>query len=210
MKPTIKSLICHLALAAPCLGAISFSLPGTSESASWALTSAVHPGFNTFGTAANPWGSAVTPDAGTASALLNKIGGSGYIGSSFLYTAGAVGNFSISDTSSIASLATIVFQGRISDPLVTMVLNYNGGSQGLPADFTNVVAGGPYPDRAWQWDLSTISGITSYEILYSGHHAATSLTVTTGDSFLQVIPEPSTAVLGMATLGFTFIRRRRA
>ncbi|MES2660086.1 MAG: PEP-CTERM sorting domain-containing protein [Verrucomicrobiota bacterium] len=206
----MKSLLCLFALAVPCFGAISFSLPGATESASWTLTSAVHPGFNTFGTAANPWGSAVTPDAGAASAVLNKTDGSGYIGGAFLYTAGTSGSFSISDTSSIASLATIVLQGRISDPLTTMVLNYNGGSQALPADFSVVVAGSPYPDRAWQWDLSGISGITSYEILYSGHHAATTLSVTTGDTFLQVIPEPSTAVLGVAALGLTFIRRRRA
>ncbi len=206
----MKSLLCLFALAVPSFGAISFSLPGASESASWTLTSAVHPGFNTFGTAANPWASAVTPDAGTASAVLNKTGGSGYIGGSFLYTAGAVGSFSISDSSSIPSLATIVLQGKISDPLASMVLNYNGGSQALPATFSAVVAGSGYPDRAWQWDLSGISGITSYEILYSGHHAANSLSVTTGDSFLQVIPEPSTGMLGLAALGLTFIRRRRA
>jgi hypothetical protein len=206
----MKILFCLFALAATSFGAISFSLPGTSESASWTLTSAVHPGFNTFGTAANPWSSAVSPDAGTAGALLSKTSGSGYIGGSFLYTAGTVGSFSISDTSSIPSLATLVFQGKISDLLDSVVLNYNGGSQALPADFSVVVAGSGYPDRAWQWDLSGVSGITSYEILYSGHHAANSLSVTAGDSFVQVIPEPSAALLGAAALGFTLVRRRRA
>lgn len=206
----MKSLLCLFALAVPSFGAISFSLPGASESASWTLTSAVHPGFNTFGTAANPWTSAVTPNAGTASAVLNKTGGSGYIGGSFLYTAGNVGSFSIAGTSSIGSLATIVFQGKISDVFDSMVLNYNGGSQALPATFSTVVPGTGYPDRAWQWDLSAVSGITSYEIFYSGHHAANTLSVTTGDTYLEVIPEPSTGLLGLAALGLTFIRRRRA
>ena len=166
----MKSLFCLIGLAVPALGAISFSLPGISESASWTLTSALHPGFNTFGTAANPWASAVTSDAGTASVVLSKI----------------------------------------SDPLISMVLNYNGGSQALPADFSVVIAGSGYPDRAWQWDLSAVSSITSYEILYSGHHAANSLSVTTGDTFVQVIPEPSMSLLGAAALAFTLIPRRRA
>ena len=206
----MKSIICLFTLAIPSLGAISFILPGSSESASWKLTSAMHPGFNTFGTAGNPWTSAVTPDAGTASALLNKISGSGYIGGSFLYTAGLVGSFSIADVSSLSSLATIIMQGQISDPLATMVLNYNGGSQALPADFFGTVASSGYPDRAWQWDLTAVPGISSYEILYSGHHAANSLSVTTGDTFVQIIPEPTVGLLGLAALGLTFIRRRHA
>ena len=206
----MKSIIYLFALVVPSLGAISFSLPGSSESASWTLTNALHPGYNTFGTAANPWSSTVSPDAGTASALLSKISGSGYIGGSFLYTAGVVGSFSISDLSSISSLATLILQGQISDPLASMVLNYNGGNQALPADFSGVVAGSGYPDRAWQWDLSAVPSITSYEILYSGHHAANSLSVTTGDSFVQVIPEPTTGLLGLTALGLTLIRRRRA
>lgn len=206
----MKSIFCLLAFAAPVLGAISISLPGTAESASWTLTNAVHPGFNSFATAANPWASAVSSDAGTASAALTKISGSGYIGGSFLYTAGTVGNFSISGMSTIGSLETLVFQGRISDPFDSIILNYNGGTQALPADFSAVVSDAPYPDRAWQWDLSGIAGVSSYEILFSGHVAVPSMSVTTGDSFAQVIPEPSAALLLGAALGSTFIRRRRA
>jgi hypothetical protein len=206
----MKSVLYYLALAGPAFGAISISLPGTSESAFWTLNSAAHPGFNSFGTAANPWVSAVAPDAGTAGAVLNKIGGSGYIGGSFLYTASVLGSFSISDSASIGAPKTVVFQGGISDPFGSIVLNYNGGTQSLAADFSALVAGAPYPDRAWQWDLSGIPGITSYEILISGHFAATSMSVTAGDSFVRVIPEPSTVLLGVAALGFTLTRRRRA
>ncbi len=206
----MKSVLYLLALAGSAFGAISFSLPGTSESAIWTLTSAAHPGFNSFGTAANPWVSAVSPDAGTAGAVLNKTSGSGYIGGSFLYTASTVGSFGISDSAPLGFLKTVVFQGGISDPFDSVVLNYNGGTQSLPADFSAVVAGSLYPDRAWQWDLSGIPGITNYEILISGHFAATSMSVTAGDTFVQVIPEPSAVLLGAAALGITLTRRRRA
>lgn len=206
----MKFLLCLFTLAVPAFGTISISLPGTSESASWTLTSAVHPGFNSFGTAANPWATAVSPDAGTASAALTKVSGSGYIGGTFLYTAGSLGSFRISDIASLSALETVVFQGKISDPLASIVLNYNGGSQALPADFSVVVAGSGYPDRGWQWDLSGVAGISSYEILISGHFAANAMAVTAGDSFVQVIPEPSVCLLGFAALGFTLTRRRRA
>jgi hypothetical protein len=206
----MKFLFCLFALAAPAFGAISFSLPGTTESASWTLTSAVHPGFNSFGTAANPWASAVAPDAGTAVAGFGKTGGSGYIGGSYLYTAGTVSSFSVAGTSSIGSLETIVFQGNISALFDSIVLNYNGGSQALPASFYTEAASTPYADRAWQWDLSKLPGVTRYEILFSGHVAVPSLSVTAGSSFVQAIPEPSAALLGAAALGFTLIRRRRA
>lgn len=205
----MKSLFYLLALAGPAFSAISISLPGNSESASWTLTSAVHPGFNSFGTAANPWASAVSPDAGTAGVVLNKTSGSGYIGGTFLYTASVVGSFSVTDSTPLGSLKTVVFQGGISDPFDSIVLNYNGGTQALPAIFSAVVTGAPYPDRAWQWDLSAVPAISSYEILISGHFAATSISVTAGDSFAQVIPEPSACLLGITAFGLTFIRRRR-
>ncbi len=206
----MKFLFCLAALVSPAFSAISLSLPGGSQTASWTLMSSVHPGFNTFGTAANSWASAVSPDAGTASATFSKNAGTGYIGGSFLYTAGTIGSFSISDTAPIGSLETIVFQGAISDPFDSLVLNYNGGAQALPADFSTMVAGSPYPDRAWQWNLSEIPNITSYEIQFSGHIAITTMSLLAGNSFVQVIPEPSAALLAATALGFIFIRRRRA
>ncbi len=112
----MKSIFTLFALAGSALGAVSFNLPGDSESASWALSSTNHPGFNTFRTAANPWTSTVSPDAGSASAVLGKVSGSGYIGSEFLYTAAVTGVFSIQDTSPLANLAIVIFHGRISDP----------------------------------------------------------------------------------------------
>ena len=207
----MKLLFCLFALALPASAAISISLPGSTETATWALTSSTYAGFNSFGTAANAWAGPAA-GSGSASAMFNKVSGSGYIGSSFMYTAGTNGGFRVYDDTPIASLETLVFQGKISDVFTTIpILNFNGGSQALAADFSAVVTGGGYPDRAWQWDLSGIAGpITSYEILFDGHFAATSLQLDAGNSFVQVIPEPSVGVLGIAALGLTFIRRRRA
>lgn len=207
----MKSLLCLLALSIPAFGAISISLPGTTESASWTLNSANYAGFNTFGTAANAWSTSAV-GVGTASAMLNKISGSGYIGGSFMYTASVNGGFRLYDDSPQASLQTVVFQGAISDVFNAVPkLNYNGGTQAIEPVFSTIVAGSPYPDRAWQWDLSGVVGaITSYEILFDGHFASNSLRLDTGSSFAQVIPEPSAGLLGAAAMGLAFIRRRRA
>lgn len=204
----MKSLLCLFALSIPAFGAISINLPGPTESASWTLTSANYAGFNNFGTAANAWSTSAA-GVGTASAMLNKVSGSGYIGGSFLYTAGTDGGFRVYDDSPQASLKTIIFQGNISADFAP-VLNINGGSQALVPAFSAVAAAGTYPDRAWQWDLSSAGSITSYEILFEGHVAITSLKIDTGSQYTALIPEPSTSLLGAAAMGLAFIRRRRA
>ena len=211
----MKFLLCLFALAIPSFGAISYSLPGSTEKSTWVLNNTNYPSatYRSFGTAGLAWGAAAAPTSGMSSALLNKVSGFGYMsGAGFMYTAGEEGFFSISDSSPVASIQSIILQGGISDPLSgTPVLNYNGGGQAVAAQYFAVFAGSPYPDRVWQWDLSAIAGpITRYEILFSGHFASNSLTIDTSDSFLQVIPEPSAALLGLASLGLTFIRRRRA
>ncbi|MEO5713941.1 MAG: hypothetical protein ABIT37_10685 [Luteolibacter sp.] len=211
----MKSIFCLIALSLPLSAAVTFSLPGTTEKSTWILNNSNYPSatYRAFGTADQPWGAPAAPTSGNSSALFDKTSGYGYMsGSGFMYTAGADGSFRIHDDSPIASMQTLVFQGGISDgPTAEPVLNINGGSQAIPATYFAVLSGSPYPDRAWQWDLSGISDpITSYEILFSGHFAVTSLTVDAGSSFVQVIPEPSVGLLGIAATGLTLIRRRRA
>lgn len=211
----MKSIICLFALCLPLSAAITYSLPGSTEQSTWVLNNTNYPSvtYRSFGTADQPWLAAAIPTSGTSSAVLNKVSGYGYMsGSGFMYTAGADGTFSISDSSPLVSMQTIILQGGISDPMTSIpVFNYNGGSQGIEAQYFSVFAGSPYPDRVWQWDLTAIAGpITSYEVVFTGHFAATSLTIDTSNTYQQVIPEPSTAVLGLAALGLTFIRRRRA
>lgn len=202
-------------LGLPASAAITFSLPGTVENAVWALGSANYPSatYNSFGTAATAWGADAIPTSGVSGAALRKISGSGYMSAAgFLYTAGASGGFRLFDDEPLANLQTVVFQGSISDVFDGMpVLSYNGGSQSIVAGFSNSVLGAGYPERAWQWDLSGIpEPITSYEILFSGHFAATSLAVATGSVFTQVIPEPSGALLGAVALFISLLRRSRA
>ncbi|TAG08654.1 MAG: PEP-CTERM sorting domain-containing protein [Verrucomicrobia bacterium] len=204
-----------VSLTLPLQAAIVVNLPGASENATWILNSANYPSasYNSFGTAATPWAAPATPTAATASALLNKISGSGYMsGAGFMYTTQASGGFRVYDDAPLANLETIVFQGSISDFFnAGPVLNYNGGSQALMADFSMILAATPYSDRAWQWDLSAIAEpIANYEIVFSGHFAAASLRLNQGDQFQQIIPEPSSLLLSLAGLGLSFTRRRHA
>ena len=209
----MKSILFLFALNLPLSAAISFTLPGTAETSSWVLNRTNYPSvtYNTFGTAANPWGAPAIPTSGNSSALFNKVSGRGYMAATFMYTATVVGSFRVHDESPLADLETVILQGAISDPFESMpVFNFNGGSQAIPANFSAMVPGTNYPGRAWQWDLSNVAGsIDRYEILFSGHFAATSLRVDSGNTFFQVIPEPSSALLACAALGFTLIRRRR-
>ncbi len=210
----MKPILLLFALALPLSAAISFTLPGITETSSWELNRTKYPSvtYNSFGNAANPWASPAIPTSGDSSALFDKISGSGYMGASFMYTATVLGGFRIYDESPVANLRMVIMQGNISDVFEDLpILNFNGGNQSIPASFSTIVPGANYPDRAWQWDLSGVIGpIDRYEILFSGHFAATSLRVDSGDTFLQVIPEPSSALLGCGALASTLIRRRRA
>ena len=194
--------------------AITYILPGASEQSTWILNNTNYPTatYRSFGTAAQPWGAAALPTSGTSSATLEKVSGSGYMSSAgFMYTAGQIGNFRISDTSPLASMETLIFQGGISAPFDRApIFNYNGGTQAIAAQYFLLSPGTPYPDRVWQWDLTGIMDpLTSYEILFSGHVAATSLTIDVSNSYLQIIPEPSTGLLGISALVLTLICRRR-
>jgi hypothetical protein len=209
----MNSILFLFALNLPLSAAISFTLPGIAETSSWELnrTNYLSVTSNTFRTATIPWVASAIPTSGTSSALFNKVSGGGYMATTFMYTAPVGGSFRLYDESPLAEMETIVMQGYISDALDGMpVFNFNGGSQSIPASFSTIVSGATYPARAWQWDLSGVVGpIHRYEILFSGHFAATSLRVDSGNTFFQVIPEPSSALLACSALGFTLIRRRR-
>lgn len=209
----MKSISLLFLITFPVSAAVSVNLPGVSETGNWARFSpATHPGYNTFSTASNPWPAPVA--AVGSGAMLNKLSGSGYFsGGNFIYTAGVDGTFGIRDDSPLAAIRTLIFQGAISGDVTTIALNYNGGTQSLAADYflisDNVAPA--YDDYVWQWDLSGIGNpITSYEVVFGGHIAMTSLQVKVGDTFVQVIPEPSIAVLVAGAGLLTSIRRRRA
>jgi hypothetical protein len=208
----MKFVSCLFALTLPLSAAINITLPGSTESSTWVLNSTNYtpPDYPAgFAGPVSAWGAAAAPTSGSSSALLNKVSGGGGFFPTYMYTEGSIGSFRLYDDNPLASLQTLVFQGNLSAD-VAPVLNINGGAQSIAATYFYQSEIPGYDDFAYQWDLSAAGPITSYEILFSGHFAATSLKVDTGSSFSQVVPEPSSFLLGCSALAFTLIRRRRA
>lgn len=227
----MKPLFTLLALSAPAFAAINITLDGTTESAVWTglnnTNYTVGMGFPTHGTSTNPWPNAIAANSGSsAGATFNKVSGSGYFASGSLYDAGLAGTFHLADSGPQASLATIVFQADLGGSFASgPVLNINGGTQGLVPDYFATSPGsylfsfggppGPTTNVAWQWELSGFGGsINSYKIVWSSANSAHltqyQYNLATSDTFTQAIPEPSAGLLGVAALGLTLIRRRRA
>lgn len=222
----MKTTLALLTLAAAhSHAAITFTLPGNSESAAWtSLNNVKYPaasGWNSFGTNTQPFQAALSPDSGsTLSGAFNKLSGGGYFASTSIYNFGVIGTFHMADSAPLAGLETVIFQADLGSALGTVpVLNYNGGNQALAPDFQatspgNFISGfggppAPTTNYAWQWDLSAL-GATSYEINFGtiAHGTIFRLDLAAGDTFAQVIPEPSS--LMFAALGaFAFTRRRR-
>ncbi|MGL4400647.1 MAG: PEP-CTERM sorting domain-containing protein [Luteolibacter sp.] len=228
----MKPILCLLALSSPLFAAFAISLPGNTETAGWDNLRSSNPywaanGYPTsFPFAAAAWPAAIAANVvgsqGSAGFLKNS--GNGYFASASLYDAGSPGIFSISDTSPLVSLASIVLQIDAGTSIgVVPVLNYNGGSQALAANYFaqndgeyltfNFQTGQSFPTQngAWQWDLTGL-GVTSYSVTWgsvpNNHLTQYELNLTTSDSFVQAIPEPtSTVMLSLASLAF--FRRRR-
>lgn len=219
MKATIASLLLLTAVHAS--AAFSFDLPGNTETGTWSgLNYATHP-------AANALDDLGAIAASGSSATFDKLSGGAYfISSNSGIYAGAAGPsaYSISDNSPILDLATIVFQARTNQPpspfSITLSLNgaTTGPLAGLVPDFAMeaLAEGTTIFDRAWQWDLSGVTEeITSYEISFvtpahSLIYVSSPVSVQTSDTFVQVVPEPTTGLLAIAPLAFVALRRRRA
>jgi hypothetical protein len=211
--------------------AVSLSLSGNTETSGWDNLNA----SNTYwtenayptaypGAAAWPAPVAANMAGSTGSAVLMKESGNGYFAGSSIYDGGGSGTFSVSDDSPIASLATIVFQADVGTSIgVLPVLNYNGGGQAIAPDFSSITEGDyltfnfstgesfPTLNYAWQWDLGGLD-VTSYEIVWgsvpNNHLTQYEFNLATSDSFVQAIPEPSSAIL-ISLVSFALFRRRR-
>ena len=222
-------LAMSLAAAGVADAAIAIHLPGSSEQAVWAgLNAANYPGAGGSSSFFDPtaaWPGPVAANPGsTAGAVFSKVSGGGYFATSSVYDAGVAGMFSVFDSAPLAALATVVFQIDAGTAVnVAPVLNYNGGTQSLAADYFTTVAGSylssgpmgsnPSTNHAWQWDLGAVAEpITSYEIVWgstTGNHLNHfELNLSAGDSFVQVVPEPS-ALMMVPLASFALIRRRR-
>lgn len=209
--------------------ALSITLAGQSESARWAnLSAANYPGAggtSAFFRPTNAWPTRIAGNGTpSSSATFFKESGGGYFATSSIYDAGVAGTYSLSDSSPINGLQTIVLQLDVGSVIgVAPVLHWNGGQQGMVAQFSLMSAGdysasspdGPIAstNHAWQWDLRQVpDAITSYQIVWGSrtndHLTQFEINVAASDQFTQVIPEPSTILLGLCSLFVCFRRQR--
>lgn len=226
-----QSLILLAVSAVSAQAAFTVNLSGNTESSGWENLRNSNPywaanGYPTSYPGSAAWPAAVAANAAGSEggAMLTKVSGNGYFSGSSIYDAGAPGMFSITDNSPVSGLATIVFQiDAGTDIGVLPVLNYNGGSQALAADYFaqgdgeyltfNFQTGQSFPtlNRAWQWDLTGL-GVTSYEIVWgsvaNNHLTQYEFNLATSDTFTQAIPEPSSVAL-LSVCSLALLRRRR-
>lgn len=214
----MKSLFCLFALAIPASAAISITLPGSSSVASWnnlniANTTPV------AGPHAATNGSTATFSVTSGSPLFTGSGSGIYSGF------GTSATFAIKN-SGISNIETLVFQARF-DTAPTMVSIFLNGAtdpaQALTPLYSasastglNSSMGSPILDMAWQFDFTSFTDpITSYELRYTlpvhaVTYASSPVSVHTSDQYTAVIPEPSSALMGLAAAGLLVSRRRRA
>ena len=228
----MKSIItAAFAATSACHAAFTINLPGNTETSGWDDLKVSNPywaanGYPTAypGTAAWPEPVSANAAGSQGSAGFMKKSGNGYFSGSSLYDAGGAGTFSVSDSSPIADLATLVFQIDSGTSIgVLPLLNYNGGSQALPANYFaqgdgeyltfNFQTGQSFPtqNRAWQWDLTGLD-VDSYEIIWgsvpNNHLTQYEINLTAGDAFVQAVPEPSSVVM-ISLVSLALFRRRR-
>ncbi|HRJ72302.1 MAG TPA: PEP-CTERM sorting domain-containing protein [Terrimicrobiaceae bacterium] len=234
LKSLAFSIATALALHSAPAAFLVIDLPGTSAQDSWSgLTPDNYPGYPSYPTSANAWPSPIA-GSGTGGALFNKTAGLGFPSSGGgIYVGGmtsGTGSFTLADAAPVAGLETVVFQidfeGVGSDwatILTGLSLNYNGGSQGLSATFTEVVSavqtsvqfGQPAYrfSLAFQWDLTAIAGpITAFDVDWTAaeHSVTYGMQLNQGDTMVQAVPEPSVyGMMAAAAIAVLVWRRRR-
>lgn len=225
----MKALFCLALLTASTTAAVTYSLPGNTESEGWinfnSANYGISAGFPSFPTAGNPWPNSITPNVpGSAqSATFNKLSGGGYFASSSIYDAGLGGTYQVTDASPLGALANIIIQIDAGTAIsISPTLSFNGGNQALAPNFFAVLEGdylsgfggplSPTLNHVYQWNTTGL-GITSYEITWGSaandHLTQHELSLNTSDQFLQVVPEPSVALLASLLPFVACIRRRR-
>jgi hypothetical protein len=181
----------------------------------------------------NGWSESIPSNLGDGPSTLFKSSGLGYIASGSLHQGLssneviAGGNFSVT-SSAILGTETFIFLiqastngGQVFDSLPTLTI----GSTTLPANYFSGVyestplvpgpGGQQYNNSyAFQWDLRGLS-INEGESLITqwtgiSNSGIYQLQIHQGTTFAQVVPEPSSALLGATVLSLTLIRRRRA
>lgn len=180
----------------------------------------------------NAWSTTIASNAGSGTSAFGKTGGYGYVAGSSVHQGASTfavipgGNFFISGTT-ITNLETLVFQivatnreDEIFHTLPQLVIGSDTFSPDFIAlhdrvnDFSAGFGGQDLDSYAFQWDLSgaTIADGASFSILWTGlaNSGIYELQLNQGDSFAQVVPEPSAALLATLAGSAFILRRRRA
>lgn len=175
--------------------------------------------------------STIASNLGSGTSTLWKSSGYGYIASSSLhqglggFAVVPGGDFTITG-SAMEGLETVVFQIQATDRDEVVFANLPTltiGSTTLAADYSSLFATieaystGGFGDQdmdyyAFQWDLSglTISEGETFAIDWTGlaNSGIYAMQLNQGDTFVQVVPEPSTGLLVGMGLGLVILRRR--
>lgn len=224
---------------------------GNTEYEGWSgLTAANNPGYPGFSNSTALWPAPIDPnETGSAgNADFDKVSGGGYPAGGSIYNSFFPGTYRVDNSSPLTNVKNVLFQielgagvNNFGTPQQTTsffddvagsepVLNYNGGTQALAADYDTSFAGPtaftvPIPGVpggtttifALQWDLSGLGSITSYEIVWTGVEFGTTyaLQLDSSDVFTSIAPPPapipspgSMALIGLT--GFAAARRRRS
>ncbi|MCU0796651.1 MAG: PEP-CTERM sorting domain-containing protein [Akkermansiaceae bacterium] len=179
----------------------------------------------------NAWTSTIASNVGSGSSVFGKTGGYGYVAGSSVHQGAATftvlpgGNFFLSGTT-ITDLETLVFQivaTNRDDVVFNTLPQLAIGAQTFSPDFIALhnridnfstgFGGQDMDSYAFQWDLSgaTIADGAAFSLTWTGlaNSGIYEMQLNQGTSMVQVVPEPSTALLGLlAATGFAFRRRR--
>lgn len=220
---------------------INVVLPGTSQYEGWEGLTAANYNQALYGggfPGGAPWTAPIDSNIlnSDGNANFNKLLGNGYPSGASIYAPFTSSEFGVFSTSVVSGLETVVFQidigpgdgGNFFDAVPTLSLTHDGGSTlSIAATYTLVGAGAfPFSNPLnplesgttslwmYQWDLSSYTGITSYDVTWQTHKHSQiyTLQLDSGNTFSgMAIPEPaSTATMaGLLVLVATALIRRR-
>ena len=192
--------------------AITFTLPGTTEVDYWnnftgdpATFLSLAPNTDNTGESLKAVFPAM-PSAGPPAPMTTE---------GAIYSGGKLGQYTV-NSSTAFNVANVILQVAQSGVASNPLLSFNSGTQNIAANYLGTatapsIGGNPATYFLYQWDLSSYSSIQSYSIDWSTsfHVAITDVNLTSGSVFVQVVPEPSRALLAALALGTFVFRRKR-
>ncbi|WP_309382411.1 PEP-CTERM sorting domain-containing protein [Cerasicoccus frondis] len=216
MNKQLITILAFIGAASSALATLDVVLPGNSEEAYWdGLIEDNHPGYPVFATSGNPWPAPIIPSLitpGSEVPEFDKVAGYGYPAGAGIYvgsnTGFLTGTYQVSVDSALTGLETVIFQIDESEYYSTPTFSYNNGEGTVEASYSATSIG------YYQWDLTGVaSEILSFAIEWeaAAHSSITALQLNQGDTYVQVVPEPSTYALlaGVACGALILMRRQR-